>query len=316
MYKKFIGLLAVGAVAAGLLGAPAEAKPPVANEVTTVVTPPIVTAKEGKALKGTAGPKGMPAKAGSVSTQLVTGYHYAGGHEADIAIGVAANVRFENPYREPVAGTHSIIELELEKTIGGTRQIVEVGWMKDSAGDPKLFVFRWVNGVPGTYNGSGYVEYTTYCNTAGAICAGDSVLSWAGTAKQLVIQYFNNAWWIAANGQNIGYFPNTIWTGASPSVTTFTDSDYLQGFGEVYNNSVNRPCTDMGNGLYASTVAPISAYIGSVGYVSQPTTNVNWVGFATNSAEYSANQASTRTVYLGGPGATSTGTTPGNTGSC
>lgn len=338
MLRRFIAVLASAALGATLVGAPAQAVSLLGNQAaasqtfTTGIAPP-PNKPNGKALKGITSKKGLPPgkSGGGVTASLVGGgYKYAGQHEAHNGVGVSVSVRVQNPYISGGAGNHSLTEADVELSVDNTadgivnpkRNIVEVGITKDNGVCASttskfcVFVFAWANGVPGAYNGGGFVEYTAYCSTVGAICAGDDAASWVGTSKHYVIQYFNAAWWIGIENNWIGWFPDSKWTGATPPVNTFKGiTDYIQNFGEVYTAGTS--CDDMTNGLYAdNNVAPFSGNVASAGYVGEPVTNVNMVTFATHPALYSANHLSARSTTIGGPGETSTGVTPGNPGSC
>jgi hypothetical protein len=324
-------LVGAPAQAVSLLSAPAPAVQ--ADDNFRPTTPPVVRPGEGKALKGTQGKRHVPGRQVVPPTiPSATGFYYAGQHEAHNSIGTSAAVKVMQPYANTAGGNghHSLVEVDVELMIDATndginnpqRNIVEAGWNVDPGvnGDskPHIFVYRWKNGVPsGAYNGGGFVEYTTYCSTAGAICAGDDASSWIGltTSNHWIIQYFNNAWWVGLENNWIGWFPDSVWTTGSPVVTGFNHTDYVQGFGEVYAGTA-KPCDDMGNGKFATNTAPTSAAVTSQAYISEPVTNVNMVGFSSEPTIYNHLSTSTRSVYFGGAGTNSTGGLPGNIGSC
>jgi hypothetical protein len=152
-------------------------------------------------------------------------------------------------------------------------------------------------------------------------CNGSTTL---GCVKQFVFQYFSgvgcggstNSVWFYYDTVAIGCLPDT----AVPGTTTF---DEYKAFGEVYYGGGGAaPCTDMGNGKYATATASASgsAFIASIGYTGTgaPTPSLTMAA-NTDSGAYTAlsvGSPGNRIFTLGGPGRTSTGGTPGNAGSC
>lgn len=276
--------------------------------VVTPSTPPAATSAD-SAQTGKAGFKGRPntgksAKdAANSSLAALTGgpyYFYAARSQAATTTGAYANVYIGKPYLNSNE-YHSVSEISVEKTVGGTKQIVEVGWNVDTTvnGDsnPHLFVYHWVNGAGTCYNGCGFVDYAPNATNAGATLT-------QGSAKSFGIQYdattpTGGGWWVSYNGNWVGYFPSSLWTSATPSVTTYTNSDYVQFFGEVAS-SVTTPCSDMGTGTAGSTGALPAAYFGSITYLNGPAYALNTT--TTNSSWYSVGLAGTRTFYQGGAG--------------
>jgi hypothetical protein len=133
--------------------------------------------------------------------------------------------------------THSLAELAVEDST--EQQIVEIGRNIDVGvnGDdqPHLFTYHWVNGNETCYNGCGFVQVST------TLHPGMAVAVTSVPQKYAIVRYQNN-WWIKYQKQYVGYFPGTIWPGK------FTYFALAQWFGEVYD-SVDGPCTQMGNGL-------------------------------------------------------------------
>lgn len=132
---------------------------------------------------------------------------------------------------------HSITELAVESADG--QQVVEVGWTVDKGlnGDssPHLFVYHWVNGGSTCYNACGFVQVSTTIRP-GALLA-------AGTIGTYKIAFTNNKWWVYYKGQQVGYFPASLWRG------TFTKLGLVQVFGEVAASPSALPHTKMGNGV-------------------------------------------------------------------
>ncbi|WP_412734766.1 neprosin family prolyl endopeptidase [Krasilnikovia sp. MM14-A1259] len=180
---------------------------------------------------------------------------------------------------------HSLAELSVQSIDGA--QVAEVGWTVDRTingdSDPHLFVYHWVNHGQTCYNACGFVGYSQN------IKPGDTLPQ--GVTKQLGIQHYNGAWWVAYDTEWVGYFPDSLWNGQ------FTLTGTVQYFGEVASPN-SQPCTDMGNGLPASSTS--AARIGSVSFLSA--LDVNLTTYATPSL-YTVNQLSNRTFRYGGPGA-------------
>ncbi|MEA3203224.1 MAG: hypothetical protein QOI63_899 [Thermoplasmata archaeon] len=152
----------------------------------------------------------------------------------------------QNPAISNAAGTHSLNEIAVIANGAGGRNIVEIGWTKSrdygGAGDVRLFVFSWVNGAPGCYNGCGWKQYSN------SIVPGKTVAT--GTGSYMGYVYYQGNWWAWWTNQWVGYFPGTKWSGA------FAQDSQVQWFGEVYDTTMvggsPKPATDMGTGYYAT----------------------------------------------------------------
>jgi hypothetical protein len=114
-----------------------------------------------------------------------------------------------------------------------------------------------------------------------------------GGTPQFAIQHFQGNWWVGYNGTWFGFFPDSLWSGG------YTKVGLTQWFGEVAANSAS-PCTDMGNGLFASS-ASAAAVVG-ISFFGGPAANVN-LNTITNPALYSATKTSSNSMHFGGPGA-------------
>ncbi|WP_412741548.1 neprosin family prolyl endopeptidase [Krasilnikovia sp. MM14-A1004] len=198
--------------------------------------------------------------------------------------GTYANFTIAKP--ELAAGDfHTLAEMSVQSLDGA--HIAEVGWNVDRTvngdSDPHLFVYHWVNHQESCYNACGFVQYSQN------IKPGDTLPQ--GVTKQLGIQHYNGAWWVAYDTEWVGYFPDSLWGGQ------FTVTGTVQYFGEVASPNA-QPCTDMGNGLPASNAS--AARIGSVSFLSL--LDVNLSTYAVPSV-YTVAQLSNRTFRYGGPGA-------------
>lgn len=229
--------------------------------------------------------KGSPRPPSSVPSLLTPGgpyYFYGVGRQtiSTPSTGVSALLTVSKPYVNPVYDWHSLAEIAVQSADG--HQAVEIGWTRDQAtfGDNlvHLFVYHWINGNPTCY-GCGFVDYAA--NTT--FTYGSSLESYLQTDMAFSIERTATAWWLgfgtSASPNWIGSFPDTEWTNATPSVTTFKQANIFQGFGEVAAGSAASSCADMGSGptMVVATPGPpaTGAKVNSVTYTSQPTTNVS-----------------------------------------
>jgi hypothetical protein len=341
MRKLFVSLLAATAVAAGSLvaSAPVQAAPNPAPSVAFDATKPPAPSKSDK--KGTEvnvpAVKGYPGKT-ATSTQskaffACPCFYYAVARQVlasgESATSLAANLHVQQTQIDTARGDyHTLGEGAVQSHDG--QQIVEVGVTRDpvvcgstsGSANTCVFVYRWTNGTPSCYNLAacgGFVEYAAACSVAGTICAGDSVAPHFGTQKRVQITHSGSAWWLAYDGHWLGYYPDSLWTGATPSVS-FTSGGLFQVFYEVASN-VQNTCTDMGNGIQGNLPAGTSARMGSIsltGTAPGAITN-NFpasVQPVTSPLVYSAVSVTSTTARGGGPGWNSAGTAVGTTGSC
>lgn len=294
---------------------------------------------------------GAALRTGVTTALFPSGYKYAYGQQGfsgtDYVRGVAGNVYIGAPYDDdtsiPADKDHTLFEITAQ---GGTgnNDIVEVGWAEEPTafGDklPRLFASYWKNvGGVRTWGGCyaegpscGYVDATpgNSADDLGRDLSSFASAAFPGMVKQFTIQFASgftcgsdtDAWWVYFNGAATGCFPASLW--ASGADFRAGKANLVQAFGEVYSGGVF--CSDMGNGKAGSSVVtPIDAtdpaYVGSLSLVSpSPSTlTPNFTLGNTTAAAYSyGNVGSTgnRTWTWGGAGYTSSGTTPGNIGSC
>jgi hypothetical protein len=301
--RALAAIAAITLITHGLLASPAQAS----NDWSRVTA-----AKAGKGYANLI----KAARDNRASTKRMSlQYFYEGAGQGGItATGSQANFQIPNPVPSLDTGAgdfHTLAQIATMKTVNSSLQAVEVGWTVDQAlnGDtnPHLFVHSWVNGTPKGYNaaaGSGWNDYAPNATNAGATLT-------SGDIWQFRTQYNATGtvgWWVWAGKWNgsayvgdwLGHYAATHWTGASPTVTTFTGNTDVQYFWEVAANSA-APCTDMGNSNHGS-ISPLQNYIASTTNIGGPA-SVN-VSFASPVyADYShALGATTRTMSGGGPG--------------
>lgn len=328
--RRFIAYVASAAIAASTLvgfgAAPVNAATHVAPSAATalaapppppldvvgpdIADPPKLTKKQIHKPKGVKGKKGLPgaSASGGVSTFAACSppcYYYAGARRDDAVTpveGAQVNMGIYAPVQDATGkDSHNLGELAVQKDIGGKMQAVEVGYTVDplvNAGcipspacldDPHLFVFAWRDGVPQCYNGCRWVDNATV-----ALGAGSNLTSMVGTQRWARIQYFGGNWWIAFDGQWIGYFEGGLWTDANPSppVTGFTNTTYQQAFGEIaaYDTTT---CGNMGNNNMAT--ATTGGRMGSLNKVVAGTASL-----ATYTGSYATVPAKWSFSYLTG----------------
>lgn len=254
--------------------------------LVTATTPATASADA----NGLYGPKGNPSHA-LASAQGVSALTYLYGGAYQFAVADGSNM-FMTVSRPALASGDFHTLGEMAASSADSMNYVEVGWTVDRGlfGDlePHLFVFHWVNGQPTCYNGCGFVPFAN----PGMVKAG-MTLRPGNSTPQFTIQHFQGNWWVGYNGVFFGYYPDSLWGGA------FTKVGLAQWFGEVAANSAT-PCTDMGNGQFASS--PSSSAAVAIGFIGGPAASIN-LNTTTNPSLYSAAVTGSNSVHFGGPGA-------------
>jgi hypothetical protein len=229
-------------------------------------------------------PKGAPPGAGGVAPAAEI-YKYAGVRQYAVTTGMSALVTVARP--ELWAGDfHTLAELAAQSA--DRQQIVEIGWTVDRGvnrdDSPHLFVFRWVNGSPGCYNGCGFVRNT-------AARARPGMLLNENIQPLFTISFQAGNWWLGYQSEWIGHFPGSLWGGG------FTQTGLVQLFGEV-DATGKTTCTDMGNGEPASQAN--SASIIAITYQNGPGVSLSTV--ETHPAAYTVRRVGSTSAHFGGPG--------------
>jgi hypothetical protein len=224
-------------------------------------------------------------------SQLATGasgtqFIYADASWSGVSDGANVEMDIASPFLSASDG-HSLGELAVQSSDG--RQIVEVGWTVDRGtnnGDtrPHLFVFHWVDGKQTCYNGCGFIQ-ASHSKIAGQLLS-------SGVRGSFAIEHYRGNWWVCFNDTWFGYFPDSLWD------NQYTVSGLIQMFGEVA--AVNAvPCTDMGNGRYASDLSSASMNAA----VLNNSVPAFFSTFASNPALYSVLATGDASIRYGGPGA-------------
>jgi hypothetical protein len=273
---------AAAAAAAAEAKAAAQTKTSSSSVSKTNVTPPIISASS-------------PTYS-SIPVNVSGGfdYYYVGSYQYANGTGASMVTTQEAPVVPEPAGqnNHSLIELSVQSA--NAQQIIEVGWIVDSAqyGDssPHLFVYHWINGSPTCYSEAsdecGFVQVSGTNSPSEALAVGASAT--------YEINYSGGNWNIYYNGDEVGYFPGSLWSG------TYTQMGFTQAFGEVAENPANTAgCIQMGNGIAGSSAdsARISSF-GLLGSSSAPSLKFQ----VTSPSSYSIGSTSSNGFSLGGPG--------------
>jgi hypothetical protein len=216
------------------------------------------------------------------------------------------------------------------------QQIVEVGYTVDPAVNktggvgvttPRPFVFSWVNGVAGVYNGGAFVP------TAGvSVVPGVTNLT-PGAYITVGIWHDDtqHLWWIKWGTEWIGYYPDTQWSGATPPAT-FVQMQKIQLFGEIAS-AKSKSCSDFGMGITPvngtnTTPASFSSTTYWNSALANDTTSVNLALSVSPSGTAGPPEADVkgagaipsttnlRSFYWGGPGWNAAGTGVGTAGAC
>lgn len=204
-----------------------------------------------------------PRRSGITTFTFNPARYYAGGQNTPAAskVAFAGNMYIANPTTVD-AGDQSLMEMTVQASGAGYspqygQAIIGIGWRK-YAGTVSLFAERFRNGVwGGVFDGStdGWVDYAG----AGAAPNLGSTLT-TGVSKNFQWIYDSNnsckgdpGWWGYYDGGAIGCYPLTIWSTGSAPTYTFSGGQFMQAYGEVYDDDTSAsPCTDMGTGILAT----------------------------------------------------------------
>ena len=266
----FVSLLLLSGIAAGVAAStPAHATPTLtATQGNNILGKPLPAldyahAPAGvKALKGKAvTPVGMLKRTSCSSPCMF----YGGGKQTVSTDTSTISFSVEKPSCTSTFCWHSLAENAVESA--DQQQIVEWGWNVDTAvngnSNPHLFAFRWVNGVGGTYNGSGWVNAVGSTCPAGMDINADVSVG-SANVYNFAIQHLNNAWWTAYKGNWCGAYPDSVWSGATPPAT-FTQAGLVQIFGEVAAKDSAPTGVQMGSGVLGAASPSAGARASSFG---------------------------------------------------
>jgi hypothetical protein len=189
-------------------------------------------------------------------------HHYATTIESGAIYGSSAVLSVTAPYvwRDD---EFSLAQVALSSRNTGTLQTIEVGWQKSRTmyGDdlPHLFVYYTTNGYikPGNNLGGYNRKVDGWQQVSHKTYPGDAFVS--GSELSIWVHMYAGNWWIAVNGDRIGYYPGSLFAPTGLGVA----GDAVSWYGEIldyrYDNAATY--TQMGNGLFAGTSA---AYIRNI----------------------------------------------------
>lgn len=247
--------------------------------------------------------KGMPRAPGSgtfVAPHANGVFLYAGYYQAPGAASAGAGARMKQGDPGLAAGdAHTLGEIGVQSA--DQKQIVEIGWTVDAAvnGDvhPRLFVFHWVDGAPTCYNGCGWVQVSATKKPGMRVTP--------GAMADYQIQLRGSDWWLTYDGEDLGYFPGSLWT------TPYTTAGHVQWFGEIAAAGADS-CSEMGNG--AKGTDPAAAAMSGLYLLTPAGAKVPAAagpGEITNSAYWNIGQTTPTSFAFGGPGSPTGCCTPG-----
>ena len=234
---------------------------------------------------GRVAPKGFPGRDREPGAMTLD-YFYDDAREFRSATQTTGQYAQARP-RVAAGDYHSLAEIAGESEDGA--QIIEIGWTVDPSlnGDaaPHLFVFHWVDGLGTCYNACGFKQVSQTRVPGMAVTV---------TAKPQLygFRFHQNKWWVAYQGEWIGYFPASLWQ------ANFKKLGLVQWFGEVAAGS-DHPCTDMGDGKFGTKRG--SAVITGMNFGAGAPASA--VPFATDARYYTIGAFTGSSYRFGGPGA-------------
>jgi len=197
-----------------------------------------------------------------------------------------------------IGDAHSLAEIAVQSA--DEQQIVEIGWTIDPGvnGDlqPHLFSFHWVDGEPTCYNACGWVQVSPHKHPGMRVTPGEP--------HRYEIKLVNDDWWLFYDGEGMGYYPQSRWSGRYKAV------GLAQWFGEVAAG-VPSPCTQMGNGKLGAAAGATSfddLHLFDPGGATAPAMATK--GALTKAAFYDLGSMTPTSFAFGGPGAVTGCCTP------
>jgi neprosin-like protein len=260
-----VSLLFVVSALFGVGSAAAVAAPaPAVTAAHNLLGKPLPKLDYSHAVTGRKALKGKPVQAVGSSRRSACStpcFFYGVGKQTVSTDAATISFSVEQPSCTSTYCWHSLAENAVESADG--QQVVEWGWNVDTAvnGDskPHLFAYSWVNGVPGTYNGSGWVNAVGSACPAGMDISADVSVG-SATVQNFGWQHLNGAWWAAYKTNWCGAFPDSKWT--SP---TFTQAGLVQIFGEVAAKDSVPTGVQMGSGVLGAAGPSAGARASSFG---------------------------------------------------
>lgn len=153
-------------------------------------------------------------------------------------------------------GAHSISQLWAIDELPNRRYSdIELGWINSSyfgSSEPTLFVYHFDDSEPSCYDGCGFVQTSnTVGSVAGYPISGAASLFTVGATHdyQIYEEGSSGKWYVAIDGDVVGYYPASAWTQVDPTLLTLEEAG-----GEVAAETADpTPQTTMGDGNAASS---------------------------------------------------------------
>jgi hypothetical protein len=148
-------------------------------------------------------------------------------------------------------GGHSISQMwAIDELPNGNYSDVEFGWINSAyfgSSEPTLFVYHFDDSEPTCYDGCGFVQISnTLGYVAGYPILGAATLFSLGSAHdyQIYEDGTSGNWYLAIDGEVVGYFPASAWAQDDPTLLTLEEAG-----GEVASETTDPTAqTTMGDG--------------------------------------------------------------------
>jgi len=201
----------------------------------------------------------LPTPSTGRSSTSADPYYYSGYGEVNVTNGtyLAAVLSIHSPFLDS-RDYHTLAEVAAADTDsqGGIYNTAEAGWTVDpsdfSGSSTRLFVYAGLAGYsnpvcyPGSNQGScGWVQVSA------AIKPGDVLPTQNGSHQTFQLVRNSRGWEVYYGYYDVGYFQNA-WYALSGD--GFGSATYWAWYGEVSSNLTGGTCSDMGDGLPASSV--------------------------------------------------------------
>lgn len=226
--------------------------------------------------------------------------------ESEGVTALEGNVTSQQNYidnREP--GEHTLAEIWAIGELPGYSSYsdVEFGWINQAfeAGNfaPDLFVYRFDDGMPTCFNACGFVQVSNSVGHVVGYPIGDAAsLFTVGPAHRYQVYEEATNWYVAIDGEVVGYYPPAAWT-----QEPLTDLTLEEAGGEISSATTNpQPQTTMGDGVAGASEG--SAYWSELEDRSQGSQRaVNFVTKGENTpSAYSVGAPGGNSFRYGGPG--------------
>jgi MYXO-CTERM domain-containing protein len=119
-----------------------------------------------------------------------------------------------------------------------------------------------------------------------------------GDTAAYQIELRGSDWWLSYNGQDLGYFPGSLW----PATRPYSAAGYVQWFGEIAAGTM-ASCSEMGNGSFGNqTGASSMTGLYKIAPGGQHVAANASIGRVTNPASWNVGQMSATAFSFGGPG--------------